>query len=73
MLHMKKCFKLVLPVLRVTARAQRPVVGVNLSGGGAKGLAQAEILQAIDSAGLQVIVLTGTNMGGMVGALYAVG
>ena len=38
-----------------------------------KGLAQAEILQAIDSAGLQVNVLTGTNMGGMVGALYAVG
>lgn len=60
-------------VLCVTAKAQRPVVGVNLSGSGAKGLAQVGIYQAIDSAGLQVIVLTGTSMGDMVGALYAVG
>lgn len=55
------------------AVAQRPTVGLTLSGGGAKGLAHVGILQAIDSAGLKIDVLTGTSMGGVVGALYAVG
>ncbi len=53
--------------------AQRPKVGLTLSGGGAKGLAHIGILQAIDSAGLKVDLLTGTSMGSIVGSLYAVG
>ncbi len=51
----------------------RPKVGLTLSGGGAKGLAHIGILQAIDSAGLQVDYITGTSMGSIIGALYAVG
>ncbi|MDP2187682.1 MAG: patatin-like phospholipase family protein [Sphingobacteriaceae bacterium] len=55
------------------AAAQRPKVGLALSGGGAKGLAHIGVLQAIDSAGLSIDFIAGTSMGGVVGALYATG
>jgi len=51
----------------------RPKIGLTLSGGGAKGLAHIGILQAIDSAGLKIDYVTGTSMGSIVGALYAMG
>src|SRR4051794_18025240 len=54
-------------------KAQRPKIGVALSGGGAKGLAHIGILKAIDSAGLHVDYITGTSMGSIMGALYACG
>ena len=57
----------------VGSYAQRPAIGLTLSGGGAKGLAHIGVLQAIDSAGLQIDYVTGTSMGSIVGALYAVG
>lgn len=53
--------------------AQRPKIGLTLSGGGAKGLAHIGILKAIDSAGLKVDYITGTSMGAVVGSMYAVG
>jgi len=56
-----------------TIYAQRPKVGLVLSGGGAKGFSHVGILQAIDSAGLKIDYITGTSMGSIVGALYAVG
>jgi NTE family protein len=52
---------------------RRPKIGVTLSGGGAKGLAHIGVLQAIDSAGLNVDYITGTSMGSVVGGLYAAG
>jgi NTE family protein len=39
-----------------SAIAQRPKIGLTLSGGGAKGLAHIGILKAIDSAGLKLII-----------------
>ena len=51
----------------------RPKIGLSLSGGGAKGQAHIGILKAIDSAGLKVDYITGTSMGAIMGALYAVG
>lgn len=51
----------------------RPKIGLTLSGGGAKGLAHIGILEAIDSAGLKIDYITGTSMGSIVGALYAMG
>ncbi|MBS1668425.1 MAG: patatin-like phospholipase family protein [Bacteroidetes bacterium] len=51
----------------------RPKIGLTLSGGGAKGLAHIGILKALDSAGLKVDYITGTSMGSIIGALYAVG
>jgi NTE family protein len=55
------------------APSGRPKIGLVLSGGGAKGLAHIGILKAIDSAGLKIDYLTGTSMGSIIGALYAVG
>jgi len=55
------------------AMAQRPKVGLVLSGGGAKGISHIGILEAIDSAGLQIDYVTGTSMGAILGGLYAIG
>ncbi len=51
----------------------RPKVSLTLSGGGAKGLAHVGLLHAIDSAGLNIDMITGTSMGAVVGAMYAAG
>ncbi len=56
-----------------TFAQKKPVIGLTLSGGGAKGLAHIGILKAIDSAGLKVDLITGTSMGSIVGGLYAAG
>ncbi len=60
-------------VFELQAQQKEFRVGLTLSGGGAKGLAHIGVLQAIDSAGLKVDYLTGTSMGSIMGALYAVG
>jgi NTE family protein len=53
--------------------AQQPAVGLTLSGGGAKGVANIGILKAIDSAQLPISYVTGTSMGAVIGSLYAIG
>lgn len=53
--------------------AERPKIGLSLSGGGAKGLAHIGLLKAIDSVGLKVDYISGTSMGAVIGGLYAVG
>lgn len=57
----------------LSVMAQRPKIGLTLSGGGAKGLGHIGILKAIDSAGLKIDYITGTSMGSVVGGLYAAG
>ncbi|HZX74298.1 MAG TPA: patatin-like phospholipase family protein, partial [Cyclobacteriaceae bacterium] len=59
--------------LKVSAQTSSAKIGLTLSGGGAKGIAHIGILQAIDSAGLNIDYITGTSMGSIVGALYAAG
>ena len=44
---------------------------LSLSGGGARGIAHAGFLKAIDEAGLKPCALSGTSMGAIVGAFYA--
>ena len=74
---MKHLFFLFCLLMSLSLSAQvkntRPKIGLTLSGGGAKGLAHIGILKAIDSAGLKIDYITGTSMGGIVGALYATG
>ncbi len=48
-------------------------VGVVLSGGGAKGIAHIGVLKALEEANIPIDYITGTSMGGIVGALYAAG
>ncbi len=54
-------------------RAQRPKVGLVLSGGGAKGVAHIGVLKALEEAGIVPDYITGTSMGALVGGLYAIG
>ena len=62
-----------LTTIQAQSTAERPKLGIALSGGGAKGLAHIGILKAIDSAGLKVDYITGTSMGSIIGGLYAIG
>lgn len=49
----------------------KPVIGLALGSGGARGLAHAGVLQALEEADLRPTVVTGTSMGAIVGGLYA--
>jgi NTE family protein len=50
-----------------------PRVGLVLSGGGARGLAQIGVLKALEKSGLEIDLVAGTSMGGIVGGLWAAG
>jgi len=52
-------------------RGQR--LALVLSGGGARGFAQIGVLKAIERRGLQVDLVVGTSMGGIIGGLWAAG
>jgi len=56
-------------VLQVNAQK----VGLVLSGGGAKGLAHIGTLKALEENNIPIDYITGTSMGGIVGAMYAAG
>ena len=51
----------------------RPKVGLVLSGGGAKGFAHIGVLKVLEEIGMPIDCITGTSMGSIVGALYAIG
>jgi NTE family protein len=48
-------------------------IGLALSGGGMRGLAQIGILKVFEREGIFVNMISGTSMGGIVGGLYAAG
>lgn len=51
----------------------KPVVGLALSGGGARGLAQIGALQALSEKKIPIDLIVGTSMGSIIGGLYAGG
>ncbi|MFC1549897.1 patatin-like phospholipase family protein [Candidatus Neomarinimicrobiota bacterium] len=51
----------------------KPKIGLVLSGGGAYGFAHIGTLKMIDSLDIPIDYIAGTSMGGIVGALYAIG
>ncbi|MBQ0040361.1 MAG: patatin-like phospholipase family protein, partial [Treponema sp.] len=51
----------------------RPKVALVLSGGGAKGIAEIPLLEAIEKEGIRPDMVLGTSMGALIGALYASG
>ncbi len=55
------------------AAAQRPKVGLALSGGSAKGFAHIGVLEELERAGVPIDAIAGTSMGSIVGGLYAIG
>jgi len=48
-------------------------VGVALGGGGAKGLAHIAVLDVLDRLGVDVVAISGTSIGAVIGALYSAG
>lgn len=50
-----------------------PRIGLALSGGGARCLAQIGVLQAVEESGFQIDFIAGTSMGSFVGGMYAAG
>ncbi|MCQ2228638.1 MAG: patatin-like phospholipase family protein [Bacteroidales bacterium] len=71
---MKRIFTIALAFVCLVAGGQeRPKIGLVLSGGGAKGLAHIGVLEAIDSAGLNIDYITGTSMGAIIAGMYASG
>ncbi len=59
----------------LTERVPEPMpdVALALSGGGARGLAQIGVLQALKDAHINFDIIAGTSMGSIVGGLYAAG
>jgi predicted acylesterase/phospholipase RssA len=51
----------------------RPLMGLALSGGGARGIGHIGVLQRLDETGYPVDYLMGTSSGALVGTLYACG
>ncbi len=51
----------------------RPRIGLVLSGGGARGMAHAGVLEVLDELHLHVDAIAGTSMGAVIGGLYASG
>ncbi|HCC71502.1 MAG TPA: hypothetical protein DEQ09_10190 [Bacteroidales bacterium] len=47
--------------------------GLVLSGGGAKGLAHIGLIKALEEEGIKIDYISGTSMGGIIGALYSMG
>ncbi len=54
-------------------RKKRPTVALVLSGGGAKGAAAVGVLKYLEQYDFPVDMVVGTSIGGMVGAMYALG
>jgi NTE family protein len=67
----KTLFILILQFYCFLCHAQK--VGLVLSGGGAKGLAHIGVLKALEENHVPIDYITGTSMGGVVGAMYAAG
>lgn len=64
---------ILLIVLAFSTVSQRQSVGLVLSGGGAKGIAHAGVIQALEDNEISVDYITGTSMGAIMGGLYCCG
>ncbi len=62
------------PIFSQTNTAKkRPTVGLVLSGGGARGFAHIGVLKVLEENRIPVDYIGGASMGGLIGALYALG
>ncbi len=70
---MKKTLLLILACISLNAQNKDLKIGLVLSGGGAKCMAQIGALKVIEEAGIQIDYIGGTSMGAIVGAMYSLG
>ncbi|MBI3193688.1 MAG: patatin-like phospholipase family protein [Ignavibacteriae bacterium] len=59
--------------LKRTTQSKHPKVGLVLSGGGARGLAQIGVLRALEKHNIPIDFIVGNSMGSVIGGLYASG
>ena len=59
--------------VEINKMTKRPKIGLVLSGGGAKGLAQVGVLKVLEELGIRPDYITGVSMGSIVGGLYSIG
>lgn len=52
---------------------KRPLIGLALGGGGAKGMAELGVLKALEENGIYFDMVSGTSIGSIIGACYATG
>ncbi len=64
---------IILTLLLSVIAMQGQTVGLVLSGGGAKGIAHIGLIKALEEHDIPIDYVTGTSMGSIVGALYAMG
>jgi len=62
-----------LPGLNPSKVLRRPKVGLVLSGGGARGMAQIGVLKALERHNIPIDMIAATSLGAVVGGLYASG
>lgn len=55
------------------SEAQRPKIGLVLSGGGARGFAHIGVLKVLEENNVPIDYIVGTSMGSIIGGLYAIG
>ncbi len=81
---MKKRYWIILSVLLLpwiplsyaepqSTQAQRPKIGLVLSGGGARGAAHVGVLKVVEELQIPIDYIAGTSMGAIIGGLYASG
>ena len=61
------------PMINAAKPNRQQTVGLVLSGGGAKGIAEIGAIQAFEENDIPIDYITGTSMGAIVGGLYAAG
>ena len=59
--------------LRQDSVLHRPRVGLVLSGGGSRGLAQVGVIKVLEQHNIPIDLIVGTSMGSVIGGLYAMG
>lgn len=52
---------------------RRPVIGLALGSGGARGMAHIGVLSSLEKQGIQVDMIAGSSIGALVGSFYAAG
>ncbi|HBE92161.1 MAG TPA: hypothetical protein DDW55_06395, partial [Gammaproteobacteria bacterium] len=68
------CMMLVTPVAALAGQtAERPKIGLVLSGGGARGVAHIGVIRELERQHIPIDLIAGTSMGAIVGGLYASG
>jgi NTE family protein len=60
-------------VAATPVRADRPTVGIALSGGAARGFAHVGVLKVLEEVGMPIDYVSGNSMGAVIGGLYAAG